>query len=136
MPEHGHPGGGLLLADPDHRVRLALQRLVTTLGGTVLGDASTVDEALTLVRRSRPQAAIVEPLLPTLSAGCQLMTELRRLQIPVLALANQIGLRRAALDAGARSFLSKDSPPDLLLATLVRVCAAASSSSDRIGATP
>jgi len=63
----------------------------------VCGEAIDAGAALAEARRTRPRLAIVEPLLPTLSAGSSLIHELRfALGIRVIALSTQSGLASAA----------------------------------------
>jgi CheY-like chemotaxis protein len=78
-------------------------------------------DALSLAQQFRPEAAIVEMLLPGLSGdevGRRLcaMPELRR--GPLIALSGCAATRRRALDAGFDLFLLKPAEPDDIRAAL------------------
>lgn len=110
----------VLIADDDHRVRTALSTLLTSSTGfDVVGISATTDGALTLARLHRPTVALIDILLPQASDGLGLLAAMAdELHIPAIAMSIDGGLRARALDAGASSFVDKDTSAEGLLAVL------------------
>jgi len=110
---------GVLLVDPDRRVRTALRTLLTAAGFVVSGEAADPRAARSAADRWRPQFAVVDPLLPTAAAGCSLIDELHAdLGAVVIALTSDPRLLEPARSAGAARVLTKDCAPEELLAAL------------------
>jgi DNA-binding NarL/FixJ family response regulator len=102
----------------------AVRRLLEGRGIAVAGTAETGEEGLELVRRERPQVAVVDLRLPGMS-GLDLAREVAR-TVPETGIVVYTGFGdRAvlveALDVGARGFVLKEAP----LEDLVRAVRAA-----------
>ncbi|MFC5180826.1 response regulator [Actinomadura harenae] len=116
------------VCDDQTLVRAGFRVLIdTTPGLTVVGEAGTGEEAVELIRRERPDVALMDIQMP----GMDGIEATRRLlagpdPVPVRVLIlTTFDLDRyvfAALRAGASGFLLKDTPPSDLLAA-VRVVA-------------
>ena len=110
----------VLIADSDARVRHALRAVIdATPGLEVVGEAST--PAQVLERDATLQPAVI---LLDFFAQCQeedvtlLRTLVHQRGRPVVVLSIRGGLRAAALKAGARAFIEKGTPPEMVLAAL------------------
>lgn len=110
----------VLIADCDTRVRAALRSLLSAAPGfDVVADAGSAARALELAREHTPAVALVAIQLPGTSEGLGLLREVTgKLRVPAVAMSTYGGLRRAALAAGAHTFLEKDGSPELLLTAL------------------
>jgi two-component system response regulator DesR len=115
----------VLLADDQARVRFALRVLLAQQPGIeVVGEASSADGLVALLRTTRPDLALLDWELPGLAEGGGL-SALRKLcpRLAVTVLSNRPGARRAAQVAGADAFVSKGDPPERLLAA-IQACTA------------
>jgi DNA-binding NarL/FixJ family response regulator len=113
---------GVLLVDPDRRVRSALRTLLTAAGFVVTDEAADPRAARSAAARRRPHLAVVDPQLPTAAAGCSLIDELQgEVGAVVIALTSDPRLLEPARSAGAARALTKDCAPEELLAALRRV---------------
>ena len=110
----------VLVVDDDPRVRSALRAfLVAAAHVDVVGVADSATTAVDIANQERPTVALVDILLPEAADGLTAVRVLAdSMRIPVVATSMDSSLRSTAIAAGARGFLSKDSAPDLLLATL------------------
>jgi DNA-binding NarL/FixJ family response regulator len=110
----------VLIADDDARVRRAL-RLFIELDPSfmVVGEAGSAAEVLERDRTLRPTVILLDLLFPAMEDGLALLRRLAHRQgRPVVAISMRDGLRTVALRAGARAFLGKGEPPDLILHAL------------------
>lgn len=117
------PAAGTVLIVDDHPVvRHGLEALLATeaWAGRVV-EAAGVVEAARLAIISRPRLAVVDLQLPD-GTGLALITRLRatvpECAIVVLTLTTEESAVEAALHAGARGYLRKDTPPQALLLAL------------------
>lgn len=99
----------ILLVDDDRDVLLGTAMRLEAAGyqTTVAHDGN---EVLSIALAHRPDAIILDVRMPQkdgLSALAELQAEKRTKDIPVVMLSASLGDQRAALEAGARFFLSK-----------------------------
>jgi len=107
----------VLIADQVEHIRSAL-RLVLRQDPdvTVVGEAADAERAVAEAQARRPDLVLVEWDLPG-QHGSSIVADLKRAQpgLRVIATSARIEARRAALAAGADSFVSKLDPPERLL---------------------
>lgn len=101
----------ILLVEDHPLFRAMLVQLIEQeLGLTVCGQTDNIREALTLIERLRPDAAIIDLTLPG-SSGLELIKDLmaRNFGLPVLVLSMHAETLYAerVLHAGAKGFISK-----------------------------
>lgn len=115
----------VLIAD-DHAIfRRGLEQTITDeVGGWVIGEAATADEAMRQVREATWDVMVLDISLPDRS-GLDLLPEIKALRpaMPVLILSmhaeSQYAMR--ALKSGASGYVSKDSASTELVDALKRV---------------
>lgn len=110
----------VLLADDQTKVRSALRLLLEQEPGlSVVGEAAEAEGLLTQVEATQPDLVLLDWELPGLQTADRLST-LRTLcpRLKVIALSGKPEARRAALTAGADTFVSKGDPPERLLAAV------------------
>ena len=104
----------LILEDHPLFRAMLVQLIEKDLGMTVCAQADNINDALTLIEQTLPDAAIVDLMLPG-SSGLELIKGLkaRNLLLPVLVLSmHSEGLyAERVLRAGAKGFISKEEPP-------------------------
>lgn len=109
----------ILICDPDPQMQRALQLILREAGYEVL-TTGTGEEVLDWVAGGRPQAVILELMLPDLG-GIELCRRLRELgEVPILVLS-EVGEETAkieALGSGADDYVTKPFSPGELLARL------------------
>ena len=122
----------VLIADDDHRVRVALRALLCAGDGfEVVADAGSAAAALRLAREHAPSVALVDVLLPEAADGLSLLRALTdELHIPAVAISMYDGMRKSALAAGASEFLGKEGSSERLL-TAVRTATRIDGASDQ-----
>jgi two-component system response regulator NreC len=109
-----------VIADDHAIVRDGLRNVLERSGGefTVVAEAYDVPSTLTAVRTHRPQLLIVDVTMPG-GSSISSLPELRQhypdLSIVVLTMHEDPGYARAALQAGAHSFVLKQAEPEELL---------------------
>jgi len=115
----------ILVVDDHAIVREGLKRVLARMEGSVyVGEASTADEALKLVREANWDCALVDIAMPG-KTGLELLKDLLREQpdLPVLILSmypeEQYAVR--TLRAGARGYLNKESAAEQLLGAIETV---------------
>lgn len=107
------------LVDPDHLVRLALGRVIESLGSfKIVSEASDVQEALAVLESNPTDLLITEIALPGPS-GLELLLELKRRKFTkvralVLSQVDSADMVRQALLAGAQGYVLKNSTLDEL----------------------
>jgi len=114
----------ILLADPQAKVRFALRVLLERHPDfQVVGEAACAEELLALAATSCPDLVLLdwsvmgkmaESLMVALRSECP--------SVGVIVLSGRPEARKAALAAGADSFVSKGNPPEHLLAAIVHCC--------------
>lgn len=117
----------VLVADDHAVVRRGLREMLAETGDIeVAAEAATAAEALERVRRERFDVVIIDLSLPGRN-GLDLLREIKgeRPDVPVLILSvhpeDQYAVR--ALKAGAAGYLTKESPPEILVEAVRRAAA-------------
>jgi DNA-binding response OmpR family regulator len=110
----------VLLAD-DNRLLLSVLANVLRLGGHDVLAADSGDKALRLLRQLRPDCAILDLYMPSVS-GEEVARHCRALEIPFLFLTayDDLASRGVARDLGAREYMVKPATGHQLLAALAR----------------
>lgn len=116
----------VLLADPEQLVRLGFRMLIEQCGDiVVVGEAADLDSAFRTARDLRPDVVIADVRLGGDCDGVDLAEALRSATpdagVLILSTADCDELAFAALRAGARGFLLKNSSEHDLLAAVRRV---------------
>ena len=116
----------VVLAD-DHVVLRAglLALLEAEMGIEVVGEASTGDEAVDLVRELKPTVVVMDLSMPGsggLEATRRIRAEAGRRDVPILAMTAGAYAedREACLAAGMNDFVAKPVLPDVLYTALAR----------------
>lgn len=109
----------ILLVENDARVRGAMRAMIDAAPGlSVCGEASTGADALRAAEELVPDVVILELLLPSPQDGMEVLALFVANGCRVVVLSLRGALRRAALDAGAITFIEKGASPDLILGAL------------------
>jgi DNA-binding NarL/FixJ family response regulator len=116
---------GVVVADDQALVRAGFCRLVDSEADLqVLGEAGNGEDAVRLVRATRPDVVLLDirmPVMDGIEATRQIVATTSA-RVVILTLFDLDDYVFAALHAGASGFLLKDSPADQLL-TAIRVAA-------------
>jgi len=110
----------VLLADDEPSVRSALRLILEQQADIeVAGEANDADNLLKWLTANRTDVLLVDWELPGIS-GKELVTILHTLapEMQIIVLNSSPQTRQPALQAGARDFVSKGEPPEVLLAAL------------------
>ena len=113
-------GGGILVVDDDAALRQLVQVTLESGGFSPVTEAATGDEALAVIRRTRPLLTILDVRLPGVS-GYELCRQIRELHgsEPVVIFLSGARTepfdRVAGLDAGGDDYLLKPFAPEELL---------------------
>jgi DNA-binding NarL/FixJ family response regulator len=119
------PAHGVLVVEPDARVRTALTALIdATPGLRVVGECTCPAEAEDVRRRTSPTVAVVG--MCSCDGALQAFTELT-VHLPVVAVSPCRCEADRALAAGAIEFCDQDGDADRLSVTLLAVADAAAS---------
>jgi DNA-binding NarL/FixJ family response regulator len=114
----------LTIAEPSSALREGLVLLLEERGCAVRGVASTIEDALDLLDRERPDVALVDARLAD-GHGVALAREALAADpdraIVLFAGAEDADLLFEGLDAGVRGYLLKDASPEQLIEALRRV---------------
>jgi two-component system, response regulator PdtaR len=100
----------LLIVDDDPIVRLDLKTQLTEIGYSVIGEAESGMQALTLARSLRPDAVLIDIVLPPTLSGLDVTRTLTAERLaPVVLFSGSNAPETMALadGAGAMAFLSK-----------------------------
>ena len=113
----------LVIADDHPVVRAGLRALLDHEDGiTVVGEASTPDEAVELAERENPDLVLMDLQFGADATGAEATRRIRELEAPpyVLVLTNYDtdGDILSAVEAGASGYLLKDAPPAELIAAV------------------
>ena len=85
----------------------------------VVGEAASAADVLERDRTLGPTVILLDLLFPEMEDGLALLQRLAQEHgRPVVAISMRDGLRTVALRAGARAFVEKGEPPDLMLHAL------------------
>ncbi|QVI19431.1 response regulator transcription factor [Nocardia tengchongensis] len=120
----------VVLIDSDRSVRAAVADLLEVDPAvSVVGEADTLDRALTLVAGTKPDVAVIDPRLPD-GDGLDICRTLRAggavTRFLILTADIEPGAMLAAVDAGAAGYILKDLS-ELALADAVKAIAAGQS---------
>ena len=115
------PAVRVLIVDPDRRVRSALASLIDLAPELVLiGATDRIDEALGLIDSEDPDLVVLDPRLPDVDGGLELITTIRErrrgIGIVVLTWDDAVGSR--SLTAGADRYVPRTIEPQDLMATI------------------
>ncbi|HJS87171.1 MAG TPA: response regulator transcription factor [Acetobacteraceae bacterium] len=114
----------ILLVDDHSIVRAGLRGLLATRPRTELLEAATGEDALTLVRDTRPDLVILDLNLPGIG-GLELLRRLlagdRTARVLVLSMHAEPLYAARAMEAGARGYASKNIAPEELLRAVQKV---------------
>ncbi|HYG93378.1 MAG TPA: response regulator transcription factor [Nocardioides sp.] len=116
----------VVVADDQPLVRAGLRTILATDPGLeVVGEAVDGIDALTVVRRARPDVALVDVRMPRMDgiAATRELVATTDTRVLVLTTFGQDEVVFEALAAGAHGFLLKDTPPEDLLAAVRGVAA-------------
>ncbi len=120
----------ILIVDDLADSRLLLRLILAGKGGYTISEAATGMEALALVTRQKPDAIIIDYMMPDMN-GLEVCQRLRAMpglaDLPILMLTAEINptLREEALAMGVTSFMTKPVIPADLLAEVARLIGAA-----------
>ena len=117
----------LLLVDDHAIVRAGYRHLLEQQDRfTVIGEATTADEAYALFRQHHPDVVITDLAMPG-SSGLDAIQRILRAdgaaRVLVFSMHVSPDLALAALRAGALGYVTKSSPPDVLLRAIADVLA-------------
>lgn len=116
----------VLLADDHQILRDGIRRGLEAAGEEVVGEADNGEQALELVRETRPDIVIMDltmPVLDGVTATRRITEEFPDVKVVVLTMHDDPPRTRAALEAGAIGYLSKGTSFADVLDTLRRVMA-------------
>lgn len=111
---------GVVVADAHELMRAGLTMLIDQASDlAVVGEAATGEQALAVVRATRPRVALVEVGLPGMS-GIDVLRALIAepdvdTQVVMLTTYDHDELVRESFRAGARGYLMKSAPPTMVL---------------------
>jgi two-component system response regulator NreC len=128
-----------VIADDHAVVRDGLRTVLERTGGEfeVVAEAADLQAAVEAVRTHHPRLLILDVTMPggpSLGAVPDLLAEQPNLAITVLTMHEDPGYARAALQAGAQSFVLKQAEPDELLRAFRTAGARGSYVDPRVGA--
>ncbi len=112
----------ILLADDEPNVRSALRLLLEQEAGlTVVAEVENSKGLVSQLEADCPDLLLLDWELPG-GKGGELIPALREKcpELVIIALSSRPEARRAALNAGAESFVSKGSPPQEVIAAVKR----------------
>jgi two-component system, NarL family, invasion response regulator UvrY len=116
----------LLIVDDHPIVRSGLRRLLAAEPQLDIAEATTGQEAVSAFRELRPDLVILDLNLPGIS-GLEVLGRLRienpKARILVISMHDNPIYVARALQAGARGYVSKNAPPEQILAAVRRVAA-------------
>jgi DNA-binding NarL/FixJ family response regulator len=116
----------VLLADDHQILRDGVRRGLESAGEEVVGEADNGEEAVTLVRSTKPDVVLMDismPVLDGVTATRRIADEFPDVKVVVLTMHDDPQRTRAALEAGAIAYLSKGTSFADVLDTLRRVMA-------------
>lgn len=117
----------MLVVEDHNLVREGMTLLLTRLGPEwMVREAASLDAALRILATETVELLVLDHFLPD-GQGVRAITDLRvahpDMKILVVSAANDARTVREALDAGARGYVPKSSPSDVLLGALRMVLA-------------
>jgi two-component system response regulator DesR len=125
--EAARAGATVLVVEPSNLVRQGIKSALDASDATrVVAEATNGADAVAAALRHRPQVVVLDADLPDRACAdvcATILGEHAAAAVVVLARSNQEASVRAALDAGARAYLRKDSEDLDLPRTIERVLA-------------
>lgn len=107
----------IVLVDDHPVVRLGLREQLTSVPEvSIIGEAASVSEAVTLAERLKPDLALLDVHLPDGSGvrACRRMLEaVPGLRVLIMSVHDDPLVVRAAISAGAHGYIMKDAPADV-----------------------
>lgn len=116
----------VVVADDQDLIRSGLEMVLAARGVEVVGTAADGREAVEVVRRMRPDVALMDirmPVLDGIAATAQITQAGLSTRVLVLTTYDLDAYVYSALKAGAAGFLLKATPPDRLVAGILTVAA-------------
>jgi two-component system, NarL family, invasion response regulator UvrY len=114
----------LLIVDDHPIVRAGLRRLLSGEPGVDIEEAANGQEAVVAFRDARPDLVILDLNLPGIS-GLEVLNRLRiedpKARVLVISMYDNPIYVARLLEAGARGYVSKNAPPELILEAVRRV---------------
>ncbi|MFM7068594.1 MAG: response regulator [Actinomycetes bacterium] len=114
----------VLLVDDHQILRDGIRRGLEAAGKTVVGEADNGEEAVQLVEDTAPDIVLMDlsmPVLDGVAATKRITESWPDMKIVVLTMHDDPAKTRAALEAGARAYLTKGTSLDEVIDTLDRV---------------
>ncbi len=113
----------IVLADDNKLIRKSLKALLETETGlAVIGEARDGVEALRQVKTLKPDVLVLDLMMPRIS-GLEVLARLQKGGAPtasvVLSIHNDPGYIEESLRLNARAYISKDAPPEDLIAAII-----------------
>ncbi|GAB4573240.1 MAG: hypothetical protein Kow0077_14980 [Anaerolineae bacterium] len=118
----------VLVVDDIKDARVLMRLMLSTKGGFVVSEASSGREALTAIKENRPDAIVLDYMMPDLDGAevCRIIRATPEIaDVPILVLTARVdpGIQEKVLAAGANSFLPKPVKPDDLVNEVMRLIA-------------
>jgi DNA-binding NarL/FixJ family response regulator len=114
----------ILLADDHALLRDGLRRSFEAAGDTVVGEASTGEEAVALAKALMPDVVLMDlsmPVMDGIEATRRIREEMPGIRVAVLTMHDDIERTRDAIGAGASAYLSKGTSFAEVRETVLRV---------------
>ena len=114
----------ILLADDHALLREGLRKSFETAGDTVVGEASTGEEAVALAKALQPQVVLMDlsmPVMDGIEATRRVRLEAPQTRVAVLTMHDDVDKTRDAIEAGASAYLSKGTSFTEVRETVIRV---------------
>ncbi len=114
----------ILLADDHALLREGLRKSFEAAGDTVVGEASTGEEAVALAKALLPDVVLMDlsmPVMDGIEATRLIRDALPAVRVAVLTMHDDIERTRAAITAGASAYLSKGTSFGEVRDTVLRV---------------
>jgi DNA-binding NarL/FixJ family response regulator len=116
----------VLVVDDHPIVRAGLRRLLAAEPGTEITEAASGQEAVSVFRDTRPDIVLLDLNLPGISGMevlGRLLIEDPKARVLVISLYDNPIYVARILEAGARGYISKNTPPEQILEAVRRVAA-------------
>jgi two-component system chemotaxis response regulator CheY len=121
-------GKRILVVDDDLVVRVIVRDMLDEGGHTVVGEASTGEEAIAKYEELHPELVLMDIVLPNkngLDAAAEILAHDHNARIIVTSVLDNIQLIKATFAIGAADFIRKPFSAAKLLEAINKVCPAA-----------